>query len=684
METEIDHILLLTTSTYKNYDLSRFRDINVGLYSSDLIFHIFMKSAVKTSTIDNALTSGISSYDSNAILSLLSISYVTVVSNKGLKYPSTPRMPTAPTYTSADCTSFEFTCESSRCISSTQQCNGYSECMDMSDEDWRRCYDCQPVTINACTNVLPYTSAYFPNKVVTTQEMATNMLSKIEDYLHCHEYATLFACLTYAPSCPSDAGFIQRPCRLFCYSVLYSCLNVLRELAIQFSCSDLDNNAGCWQPQSGTCDVMEFRCNDGRCIHVSGKCDGANDCWDESDEDNCNYHDGDCNEFQYRCNDNSKCIPLGWRCDDTNDCPDASDEADCYQTSTRCSYSEFTCANRTCIPISKRCDSNNDCGDNSDETVALCGSVCPDDGEQMSCSNVHKCVMKTQECDDNKDCPDNSDESKCVKMFGSMLYAKYNASWIPICANGWYNAYSRVVCQQLGFGNVSKTYYYTNDGFDKSATLRPSVTVNDLKNIRNALEVRIVDIVDISSIKAVMGIKYTNSYVSSKQTRTISTFYIHPEYNYRTYVNDIALLKLTSPVTYTDRVRPACIALEDIVLPAGRLGYIAGWGITEEDAEEVSTILQEAHVPLVALEECAGLLNIELHPGMQCAGYLTGGIDTCQGDSGGPLMIENTDDGRWYLYGVTSFGYGCARANMPGIYTKVNKYTDFLEEIIGF
>ena len=57
--------------------------------------------------------------------------------------------------------------------------------------------------------------------------------------------------------------------------------------------------------------------------------------------------------------------------------------------------------------------------------------------------------------------------------------------------------------------------------------------------------------------------------------------------------------------------------------------------------------------------------------------YLQSGYkDACQGDSGGPATTS--ENGSLVLAGATSWGYGCAQANYPGVYADLHYYRDWI------
>ncbi|XP_022102121.1 suppressor of tumorigenicity 14 protein homolog [Acanthaster planci] len=424
------------------------------------------------------------------------------------------------------------------------------------------------------------------------------------------------------------------------------------------------------------CAADEFECTDGSCIYDYWQCDGWNDCSDASDEQGCS-----CRSNQFTCG-NGRCIPGNWQCDDWNDCGDGTDEANCP-----CADGEFTCvSDGSCIYGSWQCDDYVDCSDGSDE--ANCGNSCNwnDWSEWSACntgcgagqrSRTRTCSCSSGNCNgesveydicNGDDCfPEASAGCGTRQPVGSnnRIVGGEDAvrgAW-PWQAQLFY--YGSFICGGTLVGNryvISAAHCFTGDGYDYSNGADWTVQLGKLYASSN---------IDSSNGEYESG---------------VSQVIIHEGYNEVTSDNDIAVMVLSNPLPATNNfVNFACLDLNSTrAFDATSNCFTSGFGALSSGGS-LATILQEANVPLIPRATCNGPNNYdgEVTNNMLCAGFVGGGIDSCQGDSGGPLVCAAKDTGadveRWYLVGVTSWGYGCAQANYPGVYTDVSQYIDWLQ-----
>ncbi|CAL4090547.1 unnamed protein product, partial [Meganyctiphanes norvegica] len=157
---------------------------------------------------------------------------------------------------------------------------------------------------------------------------------------------------------------------------------------------------------------------------------------------------------------------------------------------------------------------------------------------------------------------------------------------------------------------------------------------------------------------------------------------IHPKYDSTTVDNDVALLKLPVALKPGDSLAsPACVPEQGSSLPVGSACTIIGWG-KERDTHIFGTdVLHEAQVPVISAQMCREVYkDYYITNNMFCAGYRKGRIDSCAGDSGGPLLCQR--QGRWFIYGITSFGEGCGKRGKFGIYSRVSNYHEWIQDVI--
>ena len=154
----------------------------------------------------------------------------------------------------------------------------------------------------------------------------------------------------------------------------------------------------------------------------------------------------------------------------------------------------------------------------------------------------------------------------------------------------------------------------------------------------------------------------------------------HPDYNDRTSDNDIALLKLATP---SDQTPIPLVGRTEAFSGPGATYTVAGWGLLE-DGGDASPTLMKVDVDVLSNLVCQINYNdtgVQITDNMLCAGRA--GKDSCQGDSGGPGMVNDFARGTMRLAGVVSFGIGCALPQFPGVYARVARYLDWIEDMTG-
>ncbi|XP_037385187.1 transmembrane protease serine 11C-like [Talpa occidentalis] len=165
--------------------------------------------------------------------------------------------------------------------------------------------------------------------------------------------------------------------------------------------------------------------------------------------------------------------------------------------------------------------------------------------------------------------------------------------------------------------------------------------------------------------------------------RGIKDIIVHEDYRYPAHDNDIAVVRLSSPVLYSSKIRRVCLPGDSHKFPPNSDAVVTGWGTLKNDGKSPN-ILQKGLVKIIDNKICNGeqAYGGVITPGMLCAGFLKGGVDACQGDSGGPLVSAD-HKGIWFLAGIVSWGDECALPNKPGVYTRVAYYQKWIESKTG-
>ena len=183
-----------------------------------------------------------------------------------------------------------------------------------------------------------------------------------------------------------------------------------------------------------------------------------------------------------------------------------------------------------------------------------------------------------------------------------------------------------------------------------------------------------------SSLDVVVGVNDLRT-ATPAQRLAVSQIIVHPQYYEASHgepMNDVALLKLAQPL---NGVPTLPLVNDPDLIALGNRARALGWGTTSEGGLQ-SPILLQVDLGISSLDPARIYfpnLSSVIHLG---AGVPGGGKDACQGDSGGPLIVSDITGG-WFHAGVVSFGVGCARPGLPGLYANTFAFHDWIIKETG-
>lgn len=211
-------------------------------------------------------------------------------------------------------------------------------------------------------------------------------------------------------------------------------------------------------------------------------------------------------------------------------------------------------------------------------------------------------------------------------------------------------------------------------------------------------------------IKVVFGAhKFNGQFVEGvEQERGVSKVVVHPGFDQPedgkeepTMINDIALLRLTSPVQFTRTVRSACVPQpgKQVLEAGGHAGddkcWLAGWGYWSKNPEDVyrkPENLLNVRGKVWRHSDCSRAWNgdvrdqmatwpSKVREGMFCFGMESGRrYGGCMGDSGGPLVCPmKTNPSRYEVVGIVSWGKGSCEG-LPSVFTDVKFFASWIED----
>lgn len=148
----------------------------------------------------------------------------------------------------------------------------------------------------------------------------------------------------------------------------------------------------------------------------------------------------------------------------------------------------------------------------------------------------------------------------------------------------------------------------------------------------------------------------------NRETLTVQSEHLHPDYDKMTKSRDLALLKLSKPVQFSDQVARACLPPCREHLRIDEQCFVSGPAMVKSIGKVETIATQVGLIPYATCQ--ARLLSLGLMGSQYFCSDSPTNKDTCQILQGSPVMCKEKHEKTWTLRGITSWGGACKHGNM--------------------
>ncbi|OQV18176.1 putative Ovochymase-2 [Hypsibius exemplaris] len=278
---------------------------------------------------------------------------------------------------------------------------------------------------------------------------------------------------------------------------------------------------------------------------------------------------------------------------------------------------------------------------------------------EESCTGTHLCSAKNeagqdvcysdaQTCDNTNQCPDRQDESFCAQDCGAF------PNWVA----------GQPFPGAAAITNIDGQIHCGGALINKNYVLTTAHCFHRLDDKPNRFVVKLG-----ASVLA-------DAYVSQ-----IERIIVHPQFNPKNLVNNLALIKLSRPAPVQTTIAPFCYPTADATQtpPANTVCYTLGWGRTSPtNINSYASTVKQFTATVQPLASCrTGAYTsspVVVDDNSICA-RTSGAL--CYGDNGAPLVCRAAD-GKWHVSGINSVAFSCtltgSAAQLPSAFVRVDAH----------